>query len=141
MNERRIERIQNLIRQRVAKVLDQELADPRRGFVTVTRVKVDREMQQCTVFWSIIGDDKARRLNEQMLADAAPFVQREVAAILHTRNVPHVRFRYDESLAGAQRLDELLTELRIQRGDGPEPPTAERDRPPVAERDTPPPRD
>lgn len=117
MNERRIQRIQELIKHRVAEVIDQELSDPRRGLVTVTRVKVDRELQSCEVFWSILGDDKVRRLNEHMLQDATPFVQREVAKILSTRSVPRLRFRFDESIEGAQRIEELLTDIRRDRGE------------------------
>ena len=117
MNERRIQRIQELIKHRVAEVIDQELSDPRRGLITVTKVRVDREMMSCEVFWSLLGDEKARRLNARMLDDARAFVQREVAAVLHTRTVPHLRFRYDESIEGAVRIDNLLADLRRERGD------------------------
>jgi ribosome-binding factor A len=117
MNERRIQRIQELIKHRVAEVIDQELSDPRRGLITVTKVRVDRELMSCDVYWSLFGDEKARRLNARMLDDARAFVQREVAAVLHTRTVPHLRFRYDESIEGAVRIDNLLAELRHQRGD------------------------
>lgn len=129
MNERRIQRIQELIKHRVAEVIDQELADPRRGLITVTKVRVDRELMSCEVFWSLLGDEKARRLNARMLDDARAFVQREVAAVLHTRTVPHLRFRYDESIEGAVRIDNLLAELRHERGEdetgepGDEPPS------------------
>lgn len=117
MNERRIQRIQELIKHRVAEVVDQELADPRKGLITITRVKVDRELSTCEVFWSLLGDERARKLNEHMLDDAAAFVQREVAAVLSTRTVPRLRFRFDESVEGAQRVDALLAELRRERGD------------------------
>ena len=121
MRERRIQRIQELIKERVAEVVDQELADPRRGLITVTRVKVDREMQVCNVFWSVLGDEKVRRLNEQMLDHAASFVQKEVARVLHTRTVPRVKFVYDESVEGAQRIDALLADLRHERGEPADP--------------------
>lgn len=115
MNERRIQRIQELIKHRVAQVVSQELSDPRRGLITITRVKVDREMHSCEVFWSVLGDEKVRRLNERMLNDAAAFVQREIAAVLTTRTVPRLRFRFDESIEGAMRIDSLLEEIRRER--------------------------
>jgi ribosome-binding factor A len=110
MNERRIHRIQELIKHRVAEVIDHELSDPRRGLITITRVKVDRELMSCEVFWSLLGDEKARRLNTKMLEDARAFVQREVAGVLHTRTVPHLKFRYDESIEGAVRMENLFTD-------------------------------
>ena len=56
MNERRIARIESQIKERIATVLIHEIADPRMGFVTITRVEVDKEMQRCIVYWSLIGD-------------------------------------------------------------------------------------
>ena len=127
MNERRIERIQHLIKARVAQVIDSELADPRRGMVTVTKVEVDSELSRCLVYWSILGDEKARRLNQKMLDHAASFVQREVAAILTTRTVPRLRFVFDESIEKAIRMDGLLDEIRKEREarEAPEAPSAE----------------
>jgi ribosome-binding factor A len=126
MNERRIARIEDLIKRRVAEVVGTELNDPRRGLITITRVKVDKELATCTVFWSVLGDDTERRLNENMLEHATRFVQREVATVLHTRTVPRLRFVFDESIAGAIRVQGLLDELRREREakglDGAEPP-------------------
>lgn len=136
MNERRIQRIQELIKHRVAQVIDHELSDPRRGLITITRVKIDRELMSCEVFWSILGDHKARRLNAKMLDDARAFVQREVAAVLRTRTVPHLRFRFDESIEGVMRIDSLLADIRRERGEVDEPaeePTPEPDDRPDSE--------
>lgn len=115
MNQRRIERLQSLIKARVAEVVAYELADPRRGLVTITRVEVDRELTKCKVYWSVLGDEKARKLNAHMLDHAAPYVQREVAAILHTRTSPRVTFLFDESIEGAVRVQGIIERLRTER--------------------------
>jgi ribosome-binding factor A len=115
MNERRIKRLQELIKARVAEVVSFELADPRRGLITITKVELDRELAQCKVYWSVLGDEKERNLNAHMLDHATSYVQREVAAILHTRTVPRVRFVFDESIAGAIRVQRIIDELRDER--------------------------
>ena len=115
MKERRIERLQEQIKQRIAEVVAHEMADPRIGLVTITRVKLDRELAVCKVYWSIFGDMKTRRLNEEALQHGRKFIQHEVAEILHTRTVPQVRFLYDGSVEGAARMQTLLDELRIER--------------------------
>ena len=115
MNERRIERIENLIKARVARVIDSELSDPRRGMITVTKVEVDSELSRCLVYWSILGDEKARRLNQKMLDHAAPYVQREVAAVLTTRTVPRLSFVFDTSIEKAIHMDKLLGDIRRER--------------------------
>lgn len=115
MNERRIKRLQELIKARVAEVVSFELADPRRGLITITKVELDRELAQCKVYWSVLGDEKDRNLNAHMLDHATSYVQREVAAVLHTRTVPKVRFVFDESIAGAIRVQRIIDELRDER--------------------------
>jgi ribosome-binding factor A len=114
MNPRRIQRLCSLIKARVAEVIDSEMADPRRGLVTVTRVELDRELHKCTVYWSVLGGDKERTLNQRMLDHATSFVRHEIAKILRTRTVPQVRFKFDESIAGALRMDNLLADLRSE---------------------------
>ena len=88
MNERRVARIQRQIKERIATALVHEISDPRVGFVTISRVEMDKEMQQCKVFWTMLGDEKAQRLTASALDRAAGFLRREVAHVLHTRSVP-----------------------------------------------------
>ncbi len=123
MNERRTAKVQELIKERVAEVIDREIADPRRGLVTVTRVKVDRDLSTCIIFWTVYGNEAVRSKNAHMLADAGRFVRREIAAVLHTRTVPKVKFIYDEELLEAQRMDDLLRELHDEREQRSDPPT------------------
>ena len=101
MNERRIARIEQQIKERLAVAVQRELADPRLGFVTITRVEVDREMQRCVVHWSALGDAKAQRLSAAALEHAKGLLRTDVAKVLHTRTVPRLEFRFDESVAGA----------------------------------------
>jgi ribosome-binding factor A len=132
MNERRIARIQRQIKERIATALVHEISDPRVGFVTISRVEMDKEMQQCKVFWTMLGDEKAQRLTASALDQAAGFLRREVAHVLHTRSVPTLTFRYDESVEGAERMRNLLDELRAERGEGPEGEPGDSDSDPTA---------
>ena len=109
---RRIARLCSLIQARIAEVLTREIRDPRLGLVTIQRIELDREVTKAKVYWSVIGDDKERRRSEVALQNATRFIQREVAAIMPTRNTPRLEFIFDESIAGAIRIQELLRELR-----------------------------
>ena len=120
MNERRIARLERQIKERLAIALVHEIADPRIGFVTISRVEMDKEMQRCKVFWSVIGDAKVQRLTASGLAQATGFLRREVAHVLHTRSVPELVFLHDASVEGAERMRNLLEDLRSERGEEPE---------------------
>jgi ribosome-binding factor A len=121
MNERRIQRLQEQIKQRLATLLQQDLADPKLGLVTITRVELDREFTQCKAYWSVIAstgnEERARRDSGQVLSRARGFCQKELGKALHTRTVPHLEFRYDGGIKGAIRMTEILRE--VNPGDAP----------------------
>ena len=114
VSPRRVERLCSLIKQRVAEVLMQEAKDPRLGFITITRVELDRELERCRVYWSVFGGDGERRTNERALEHGRKFVQHAVAEILPTAKVPQISFEFDESIAGSIRLESLIKEVRAQ---------------------------
>lgn len=122
MNERRLSRLAEQIKQRLATVLQRDLADPKLGLVTISRIELDKEFTQCKAYWSVIApngkEQAARRASAEVLERATGFCQREVGAILHTRSVPQLKFVFDEGISGAVRMQELLKELNPSDGDG-----------------------
>ena len=140
MNERRLARLAEQIKQRLATVLQRDLADPNLGLVTISRIELDKEFTQCKAYWSVIAakgkEDAARRASAEVLERATGFCQREVGAVLHTRSVPQLQFVFDEGIGGAIRMQELLKELNPQteqgEPEGDEPPGDPQDGPPSA---------
>lgn len=121
MNERRIQRLQEQIKHRLAEVLLRDLADPHLGFVTITRIELDAEFTQCKAYWSVIGNDQQRKKSDEVLRKARGLCQREVGKSLHTRTIPHLEFVFDEGIAGAIRTNQLLADLKREREDRPPP--------------------
>ncbi|MBL8730862.1 MAG: 30S ribosome-binding factor RbfA [Planctomycetes bacterium] len=120
MNERRLQRLQEQIKQRLAEVLQRDLADPKLGLVTITRVEVDSEFTQCRAYWSVLAGDpakeqRARRDSDSVLQKARGLCQRELGKVLHTRTVPHLEFVFDEGIRSAIRMNHLLDELKQER--------------------------
>ena len=121
VDSRRVRRLCSLIKSRVAEVLMRDMKDPRLGFVTITDVELDRELSVCKVYWSVLGETKDRIKNDRALKHASKFIQHEVAEILPTRNVPELRFVFDESIEGAIRVQKLIEEVNEpSQEDGPE---------------------
>jgi ribosome-binding factor A len=115
MNERRLARLQEQIKARIAEILMRDMADPKLGLVTITRVELDAEFTTCKVFWSALGDEKARARTNGVLQRARGFVQREVGKDLHTRTVPRLEFIFDQRIEGAMRMQTLLDDVRRER--------------------------
>ena len=116
----RPERVADQIRSELATLLAREVHDPGIGFVTLTRVQVTADLQQARVRYTALGDEKTRAASARALERAAPFLRRQLGARLRLRRAPELRFIYDESIAGQDRIEQILNELRT--GDGPDEP-------------------
>ena len=108
----RRERIARVIREEASRVILYELADPRIGFVTVTKVKVSGDLQQARIFLSVLGTPGDRSKTMHALVRATKVVRKAVAPRLKTRLIPSISFEFDESVEGAIRVEGLIKQAR-----------------------------
>lgn len=117
---RRTERIGEQIRDELARLLREEVSDPRVGLVTLTRIDVAPDLSHAKVYWSALdavphgkaGAAHSLADTAKGLASAAGFLRSQLARVLETRRVPELRFVHDDALeAGAQTL-RVLEEIR-----------------------------
>jgi ribosome-binding factor A len=108
----RTARVADQIRGEIASLIAREVHDPGVGFVTITRVAVTPDLQQARVYYTVLGDDKARRDTERALGRAAPFLRRQIGSRLRLKRAPELEFLYDESIAGQDRIEQLLNDIR-----------------------------
>jgi len=122
---RRTERVGEQIRAELARLLREEVADPRIGLVTLTRVDLAPDFGNARVFWSSLPragkaseEESARQLErtEEGLLHAASFLRRRLAEELPIRRAPELHFRHDPSLAKGSETLSLLRELRDDEG-------------------------
>ena len=107
----RPDRVADQIRSELASLLGREVNDPGIGFVTLTRVRVSPDIQQARVYYTTLGDERVRRSTERALDRAAPFLRRQIGSRLRLKRVPELKFLYDESIAGQDRIEQLLNEI------------------------------
>ena len=112
----RPERVGQMMRREIADILEHRLRDPRvSSMVSITDVEVTQDLSFARVFVStlVTGEERERVL--EALKAAAGFVRHELRPRLGLREVPEVRFLFDESLERGARVDEILR--RIERGE------------------------
>jgi ribosome-binding factor A len=107
-NPRTIARLEARILERAAYCLEFELKDPRSSFITITRVELSKDVTQGKIFYSVLGSEADRTKAAHMLESAAGFIQRRVAKVLEVRRMPHLRWVYDESIARAAHMDDVI---------------------------------
>ena len=113
----RPDRVADQIRSELATLLARDVHDPGIGFVTLTRVHVTPDLQQARVFYTTLGDDTARGNSARALQRAVPFLRRQIGSRLRLKRVPDLKFHYDESIAGQDRIEQILNEHHAAGGD------------------------
>jgi ribosome-binding factor A len=105
-------RVGDQIREELSELLTRgEVHDPGIGFITLTRVQVSPDLQMARVFYTTLGDGKARQETARALERATPFFRRQIGGRLRLRRVPELEFRFDESIAHQDRIEQILRDL------------------------------
>ncbi len=112
----RPDRVADQIRQELSELLTRgQVHDPGIGFITLTRVQVSPDLQLARVFYTTLGDDKARRDTARALDRATPFFRRQIGSRIRLRRVPELEFRFDESIAHQDRIEQILRDLHEEK--------------------------
>jgi ribosome-binding factor A len=111
MQGKRLDRVNQLIREEISLLLQRELKDPRLGFVTVTHVETSPDLRIAKVFVSVLGDESKWTASLTALASARGFVRNWLRQHLDLRQTPELDFRADRSMEHAARIQELLRQL------------------------------
>ncbi|MCO5184273.1 MAG: 30S ribosome-binding factor RbfA [Anaerolineae bacterium] len=101
------------IRTIVSDLFTFQLSDPRLSGLTVTDVKIDRELQHANIYVHALGEDEREPEVMAGLEHANGYIRREVARKLQLRSAPYLHFHWDPTLAHAEHINELLDNLDI----------------------------
>ncbi len=106
------ERINDLLREQIAQIIDLEVTDPLVKFVTVTRVEASRDRRYATVYFSVYGDKKNQESSLEGLERATSFIRRKLARNASLRRVPELQFRYDRNIEYSAHIGQVLKRLK-----------------------------
>ena len=92
-------------------MVTEEVADPRIGFATITRVETTPDLRHARVWVSVIGQPAERTATVAALGRAMPFVRRELGRTLRIKRVPDLHVELDDTAQRGTRVLQLLDEL------------------------------
>jgi ribosome-binding factor A len=113
----RASRLGDQIQRDLAELIRLEVKDPRVSLVTVTAVEVSADLTHARVFVTTLADAIGAEETIQALQHAAGFLRSRLSHSLKVRQVPELRFVYDESVERGLRLSKLIDEAT--KPDGP----------------------
>lgn len=107
----RTDRIDELLRQEIGGIIARDVADPRVGFATITKVETTPDLRHAKVWVSVIGPEKERTATIAALGRAMPFVRHELGRTLRLKRIPELHVQLDDTAERGTRVLHLLDEL------------------------------
>ncbi len=109
----RAERVSVQIQSALFDILLKSIKDPRLELVTITGVKMTRDLKLARVFFtsSASPEDAAAGFKK-----AHGFIKKALAQELDLRYMPELQFLYDESIDYATHMDTVLRQLKKENG-------------------------
>ena len=107
----RIDRINEQVKREIGRILQQELADPRLQFVTITEVDVSRDLRNAKIRFSVLGKEHEVHLAQKGLDGAKGMIRRLLGQSMNIRHTPELFFIYDQSIEMSARIEETLKEI------------------------------
>lgn len=108
----RVLRLADRIKVIIAETLERRVKDPRLGFVTVTDVKLTKDLRDATIYYTVLGDDADLESTAEALESAKGMLRTEVGRATKLRFAPTLTFRADAIPANARLIEELIADAR-----------------------------
>lgn len=105
----RSQRMAEQLRRELAEIVQDEIKDPRLGFISFTEVRMSRDLSHAVIYCSVLNSEQ---LNEsiEILNSAAGFIRKSIGRRIRARIVPTLKFVADESVIRGAAMDELISE-------------------------------
>ena len=109
---RRTYRVAEAIRRVTSEIVQRHLNDPRiKGFITVTKVEVTQDLRLARIYYSVLGDEKKKKLVTKGLKSAKNFIRKYIGDELKLRYAPDISLVIDKSFEYKERIDKVLKRI------------------------------
>jgi ribosome-binding factor A len=95
----------------VAETLELRVKDPRLGFITITDVRITGDLQQASVFYTVLGDETQKAESAAALESAKGVLRSEVGKQTGVRHTPSLTFFADAVPENAAYIEDLLAKV------------------------------
>jgi len=111
VSKMRVQRIAERIYEELSEMLIHDIQDPRLLGVSITDVKVDRELAFANIYVAALeGSQRAGEVIDAF-QHASGFIRSELAARINLRIFPRLRFHWDPTPERAAHIEQLIASL------------------------------
>jgi ribosome-binding factor A len=108
----RIERLNQAFKREISIIIQEDLKDPRLGFITINRVEITRDLSYARVYFSVLGNRKEVRQVQKGILSAAGYIRKLLSGRIKIRHTPELIFKLDESTEHSIHILETIERLK-----------------------------
>ncbi len=109
--KQRASRVAEELRRIVARILIEDVTDPRLGFLTITRIDVTDDLRFARIYYSVLGSDEQKESTAEALKEHLVYIRRLVAGELNMKFALELRFEVDKSIEHSFKIDNILKKI------------------------------
>ena len=107
--------MQDLFREEISQIVQQEIKDPGIGFITILEVKLTEDLKHAKVLYSVYGSDDERYRTVEALRRARGYVKHVLGTRVKLRLMPDITFELDTGREKQDRIEELFRKVEAEK--------------------------
>ena len=111
----RPERVASEMREHISRIINEEIKDPRIGFVTVTKVEIAPDLRNAKIFFSSLGGKEEKEQAAEGLNSASGYIRKLLGERMRFKFMPELLFRLDESTEYIIHLNEIFDKIHKEK--------------------------
>ena len=112
MKYRRVDRVKELMKREISKIIQFDIKNIDLGFITVTAVEMNNDLRFARVFVSIFSQNKEKKEIIKTLTALTGFIKGKIGKRIRLKFMPEIDFKLDDTIEQAQKIDEILEKIK-----------------------------
>ena len=104
-------RVAQFIKEELAVLIQREFPLSQYGMITLTNVDLSPDLKNAVIFITAMASNQSQKELVAALNEQAGHFRHEISRIMTSRGVPSLKFKYDESIERAQRLNDIINSV------------------------------
>ncbi len=110
MNSHKVDRIASDIIKYLGNIIYTETRDNLLKSITLTDIKLSKDLSYAKIYFTSILDMPHQEI-EKEVNEASPYLRGCLAKVIDIRNIPELKFEYDESIEYANNIEKIIEKI------------------------------
>lgn len=113
----RTEKVGQLIKEEIGRLIERDYRTPEIGFMTVMKVSMSPDLRLARIYISIFGDEKTKEKTLFLLNEAKKNIRQFIGSRVRLRFTPEIAFFLDDTMDYVANIEQLLKKTHEHDGD------------------------